>query len=531
MVAIRWLVMMGIALPLQPAPTLDEVAAEAAATWEKACVVTGSSAAGKRRFSRHGKASGVAAREMIFEIGSISKVFTGLLLALAVEEGKVRYDSTVAELSGLDCKDPRVGEITLRQLATHTSGLPRLPDNHDFDASGDPYAGYGRAELDAFLVAARLKGDPPYDAAYSNLGFGLLGDLLARSWGQPWGKLIEDKISGPLELEDTTQVLSREQERRLAPPRFEDQPGSRWSFEALAGAGALHSTAEDLVRFGEAILHPEKTPLEEPLREVITVHSEAHGLGGPIGLGMMIGTLHGQPEFSHSGGTGGYRSRIQILPKEGLVQVVLANNSSVDPASIIAASHARPEGKRREVIPLKEAQLDRFVGIYRMNPESRFTVLRRGDHLVAQLTGQAFLPLDALTPRRFRYRSVDAELLFSEEGGAVTQLTLFQNGREIPVKRSAGKLPPVRFPKAGELKEYAGRYTLAPGKVIEVTRRGDTLFAQLTGQPAFPVFQTEDDRFIYFVVEAALEFERGPSGKVAGLVLDQNGRHRAAREE
>ena len=520
--------------PLCPAAEsgIDAAAAQAAKAIPGACIVHGESRAGSRRFTLHGEAPGKEGdpEQALFEIGSISKVFTGLLLAIAVDEKQLSYQSTLSDLTDISFTDPAVGRITLLQLATHTSGLPRLPTGYAFDLLDDPYADYDRQKLDAWLKTASLEGEPPYDASYSNLGFGLLGDLLSRAYGKTWNELVQEKIAGPLRLTDTTQHPSAEQLGRLMPPRSGSEAGHRWRFSALAGAGALYSTASDLLRFGEAFIHPDQTPFAKPIREVTTIHSRAHGLGGPIGLGMMVRQRHGKPEFSHSGGTGGYRSHLQILPEDELIHAILINHSDSAPAALLNAADHRSEQETVDTIELDKAALDRLVGIYQIGPASKFTVIRRDELLMAQLTGQPFIALDPLTPTRFRYRGVDAELQFNPGNEKPVGLTLFQNGREIEAKRTAERPPSILFPKAAQLAAYEGNYKLGFGGVLKITARGDTLFAQLTNQPAFPVFMTEQDRFQYLVTEAALEFKRDANEEVRGLILHQNGQHEATKQ-
>jgi CubicO group peptidase (beta-lactamase class C family) len=127
---------------------------------------------------------------VLFEIGSITKVFTGLLLAQAVLEERLQLDDPIGPLlpASLDLA-PEVAGITLRQLATHTSGLPRLPDNFDPANPFDPYADYGIDPLHAYLRDYRPVSAGPHLAAYSNLGTGLLGHLLERVYGQSYADL------------------------------------------------------------------------------------------------------------------------------------------------------------------------------------------------------------------------------------------------------------------------------------------------------------------------------------------------------
>ena len=323
---------------------LAEAAAKAAGELPAGCIVTGERADGADSFSIHGKAEpeGVAPERRIFEIGSISKVFTGILLAEAVLEKQVAFDTTLEDLLGREIKfkDPEVGKITLLQLATHTSGLPRLPSNlgPDPDGMDDPYASYDRKLLHDYLATAKLDGESPYPAAYSNLGMGLLGDLLAGLNKTTWAALVEEKITGPLGMKDTVVVPDEEQSKRLAPPYRGDSANHSWTFQALAGAGALRSTAADLLVFGRALMEPGDSPPAPAIRSALDTRAPFNDSGAEIGLGIVIGTVDGEKAYEHGGGTGGYRSMLQIVPARKTVKVVLINNDVIPAETVVAAT-------------------------------------------------------------------------------------------------------------------------------------------------------------------------------------------------
>ena len=180
----------------------------------------------------------------LFEIGSISKVFTGVLLAQAVEGGELRLDDTLGKLleGKVTFASAKVAAVTLRQLVTHTACLPRLPENLFEGANnGDPYAHYDRARLWKALAALQITGTPPCDAAYSNFGVGLLGDLLALRFERSWETLVRERITVPLGMRDTVvtppssrSVTRRRGSRPASPARSRPRTGSstRWSAPA-----------------------------------------------------------------------------------------------------------------------------------------------------------------------------------------------------------------------------------------------------------------------------------------------------------
>jgi CubicO group peptidase (beta-lactamase class C family) len=275
----------------------------------------------------------------IFEIGSVTKVFTSLALAEMAEEGLVRLDDPVGRHLPAEVKVPsRSGrEITLEDLATHTSGLPRIPGNLIVFAllnPHDPYARYKDKDLYNFLRAWKPSRDSGSKVEYSNLGAGLLGHALARRAGLDYGRLIATRITEPLGMSDTRVTLDREQEKRLAKPYTEGgEPASRWTFDVMAGAGALHSTADDLLVFLAAEMGIRETKLRPAMEATQKPRRETGKEGVRIGLGWLVTKppKTGREVFLHNGGTGGYRSFVGFVKATKTAVVVLSNSdASVD---------------------------------------------------------------------------------------------------------------------------------------------------------------------------------------------------------
>src|SRR5262249_26148763 len=206
---------------------------------------------------------GTAHPDSIFEIGSITKTFTGLLLARMAAQGKVKLNEPVRELlpPGTAAK-PNGSEITLLDLATQHSGLPGLPDNFKPVDIRNPYADYHPARLYAYMSKRGVArpAHPPF--FYSNLGLGLLGQALANRAGTTYPKLIQQEITAALGMGDTAVVLSSEQRERVLQGHSgngDHPPVHAWDLDALAGAGGIRSTAGDMLTYLEAQLHPEKS--------------------------------------------------------------------------------------------------------------------------------------------------------------------------------------------------------------------------------------------------------------------------------
>ena len=524
--------------PPATAPLLPALE-KAAANLPAGGFVLGEVAEGQITFASAGRPAprdGVAPEKIIFEIGSITKVFTALLLAQTVLEGKAALSDPIAKHLPRDLAlAPETAAITLGQLATHTSGLPRLPDNLKPAAPADPYADYSVPRLHDFLRAYQPAKPAPQPADYSNLGFGLLGHLLERIHGKSYATLMATRISGPLGLTDTTVDLSDEQRGRFAKPYSGSTEVPPWHLDSLVGAGALHSTAADLARFAQALLSGEDVTLKAAW-DLVREPRALFGAGNvQIGLAILIMKRGEDIVYSHGGGTGGFRTHLELTPARQRATVLLLNNDAPDPAALIASARqprdaAAKAAKDRAETPMDAVTLKDYVGVYAIDTRSRFTVvIDEAGRLRARLTGQGFLPIFHAGADRFFARAVAAEFQFHRDAtGAIASLTLHQNGNEVPAKRADTPPPTLRFLTAEQLKEFAGRFQLAPNLIFEVTPRGDTLLVKLTGQPALPVFCDTPDHFYYDVVPAALTFERDADGRVSAVTLHQNGHDQRA---
>jgi len=299
-------------------------------------VVIGVEQRGTRRIFSYGPAK----EDSLFEIGSISKTFTALILAQMVAQNKVKLDEPVRELlpPGTVAK-PEGAEITLLDLATQSSGLPRMPDNFKPADPQDPYADYRPANL--YECLAKLGVSKPAGARfnYSNLGLGLLGQALANRAAVAYPELLAAEVTGPLGLKDTVVNLSPEQEKRFAQGySASHKPAHPWHLDALAGAGAIRSTAADMLTYLEAQLHPDRIPhppaaaaAGSPSATIAGALALCHQLRGDslpgmkVGLAWLFDTKSGA--FWHNGGTGGYSAYSLFNPRDDYAVVVLFNTT------------------------------------------------------------------------------------------------------------------------------------------------------------------------------------------------------------
>ncbi len=272
-------------------------------------------------------ALGTAKPDSIFEIGSITKTFTGILLAQLVADGKVNFDEPVRELLPPGAvQKPEGAEVTLLDLATQHSGLPRMPDNFRPADPKNPYADYRAANLYEFLNSHGLAKPPNPPFLYSNLGLGLLGQALANRAGMSYPELLKQKIAEPLQLKDLVISLSQEQQARFIQGHDgEHHPAHPWDLDAFAGAGAIRSTASDMLTYLEAQLHPDKFPaLTAAIQQSHELRADAMG-GMRIGLGWLYVEKDGF--YWHNGGTGGFSSYAFFDPKNDCAAVILFNTT------------------------------------------------------------------------------------------------------------------------------------------------------------------------------------------------------------
>ena len=536
-----WLAGTASAAPsLLPARVAKAIDARVAAGEYPALVIAAVDG-GESHVYAYGKLAGGKApdADTVFEIGSVTKTFTATLLASAVESGRDTLDEPVAKLlPGFSIPARGGKQITLGNLAEQRSGLPRLPTNlHPADPD-NPYAGYDAAKLEAFLAGYKLTRDPGSRYEYSNLGVGLLGYALARQRGTTYGKLLQSGILQPLGMSLSGVNITPAMRAHLAAGHDEsDKPAENWDLNVLAGAGAVKSTGADMLRYLKANMAIAKTPLDTAMR---FAQKPRVAVGENEKIGLVWMTRH-DPDGDvvwHNGMTGGYASFMGFTADGKRGVVVLTNvQQSVDDLGFAALLPDAKLPSPEKAVSLAPQALEEYTGSYRLAPHFILTILRKGDQLYAQATGQGALPIFPSARDQFFARIADIRISFQRgKHGDVTGLVLHQHGDHPAPRISAAQaqaaVRPARavtLPPA-VLRQYVGRYRLGPGAVFDITLDGGQLRARLTGQPALPIYASARDQFFYTAVDAQISFERDAAGKVDALVLHQNGADQRAPE-
>lgn len=460
----------------------------------------------------------------LFEIGSITKVFTTLLAQAQVDAERLAWDQTLADrLPEQDFASRPVAAIRIDELAGHTSGLPPLPDNMGSEDPMDPYRGYGRRDLLSFLESFEAR-KLEKDYVYSNLGAGLLGLLAADASGLDYGAALRRDVLEPLGMRDSGVNVS--DPARLAPGFSAGADMPRWSgFDALAGAGAMVSSVNDLLRFIDSNLTAaESHPALLAIRDRIEPGQTAFGWHIHF-------TDDGMPVFWHNGGTGGYASFLAIRPDNMTGAVILSTSTAYDTITELGFAQITGKATSHEV-----ANIEAYPGAYRITRDLVITIFVDDGRLFGQATGQAAFRLTPGGEHEFVFPAADVRIVFDvDASGTAQSLTLYQGGQTLPGERVPDQEGiQIRTEIAlapEELEDYVGDYRLTAEVTITVVARDGQLYARLTGQPAFPVFPYEPDRFFYKVVDAQLHFERNRQGRVDAVVLHQAGEQRAPRIE
>ncbi len=396
----------------------------------------------------------------IYEVGSISKVFTSLLLADAVVRGEIKLDGEANVPNGANIKFPTKNHRSIKwiDLSTHRSGLPRLPENFgDTTSLTDPYRLYDSKKAAAALNTLELPRSPGMSQEYSNFAVSVLGYLVAENAGKSYQDLLTERIAKPLGLVDCSVDLSEDQKERLATPHLTfGKPTPKWNWADLPGAGGVCVSLDDMMRFAKAQLNPPEGKLGEAIELAWAQHTNADHSAPAMGLGWMI--LGDGETHWHNGGTGGSRSMVLINRKEKLAVVVLCNtavSSAVDELAIkmmdlAIGNMSKNLGQKQQQMGGSEADgkndpnnlnIDadhraRLVGRYKLTQNFIFDVKDRDGRLMVGITNQPTQQVFPDSKTHWSYRGVKATLEFKlPNKGRAKSLILHQNGIKQTAKR------------------------------------------------------------------------------------------------
>ncbi len=427
-----------------PADVRANVRARVEQGWAGGCVLGVIDAMGVDYFAcGHTSVCGGARVDQcsVFEIGSVTKVFTGLLLADMVVKGEVSLGDPVQDYLPRDVRVPVSGAqpITLCHLATHHSGLPSWMPGLESRDPDEPYrcAVYEEDQLLDSLSNYTLTREPGTQYEYSNCAVRLLGAALARHDGATYQAMLHRRVLAPLGMSSTMVDLTPGVQARLAAGSDDGRPMPNCTLSGLPGSGGLRSTAEDLTRFLAAAMELAPGPLAAAFR---LAREPVHQMSPDrwVGLGWALWRWASARLTWHNGGTGGYRSAIAFDPERCVGAVVLTNSTEdmTDAAvHVLDVGHAlKPVRTKAE---LADADLDACVGRYRLTPTCVVVITRDDATLVVQAVGDIIFPgaepderirIWASAPDEFFFHRVPATVSFKRDADGRAQTVTIHHG-------------------------------------------------------------------------------------------------------
>jgi CubicO group peptidase (beta-lactamase class C family) len=476
------------------------------------------------------------APEMVFRLGSITKQFTALAILKLAEQGKLALSD---DLTKYLPDFPTHGQtITLEHLLTHTSGIKSYTSLPEWRKTI-------RQDLTPQQVVDLFKNEPADFAPgekmlYDNSGYFLLGMVIEKVTGKAYGDWLAETIFTPLGMTHTSYGA----DAPIIPGRvagYEGEPGHYRNAGYLSmtqpyAAGSLISTVDDLALWERALFLGTLVK-KELFDRMVTPYRLKSGKSTGYGYGLALWSFEGHRVIEHGGGINGFSTELLRLPEDRIVVVVLSNNPAHEPgpdflgielASILIGKSL----EARKPVHVDPAILDRYVGVYRIDAETTRVVTRQGDRLFTQrLPGGTRNEALPASPTDFFYRDSVDHLHFQTGGsgdrGKVTGMTMESHGDSTDAVRTNDPLPAEKKSVAvapALLAGLVGDYRLGSDFDIVVTREGEHLYAQATGQPRHELFATSPEEFFLKEVDAALTFHRGPDGKATEVVLHQGGR-------
>ena len=490
----------------------------------------------------------------VFEIGSISKTFTGILLADMVVKGDLKLDDPLQNLlpDGITAPTRNGESIKLFHLSNHTSALPRLPDNMTITNPGNPYAAYTEKHLYDFLNGYELTRDIGSQYEYSNYAVGLLGHVLASKRDLTYEELMIKVIAKPLGMENTSVAFTDQMKKNLAMGHSNGLEVENWDLPTVAGAGAIRSTAVDMLKYLAANMGLEKSDLYAAMQ---LSHKNSGGKdSNPIvGLGWHTTVNDGVEIIWHNGGTGGYRT-FSGFTKDGSMGVVVLSNSDagvddigihlLQPTAALITPKASIATKLKSIYDSEgvEAATKAYWDLKRTQKKEidfsenllnslGYSYLEKGE--IEKAISVFGLNVEAYPNSSNVYDSYGEALLKSgDKEKAIenySKSVALNPGNEggIKVLKELGVSTDnlIKEIKIDDslLQSYVGNYELAPGFVITITKEGSQMKGQATGQGQFDIFPKSENEFYLKAVVAQVTFNKNDDGEVESLTLWQGG--------
>jgi D-alanyl-D-alanine carboxypeptidase len=480
--------------------------------------------------------------DSVFRLGSVTKQFTAAGIMMLVEQGKlVLQDPIEKYLPGY----PTQGHvITVEHLLTHTSGIQSYTDIPGW------MAGKVMADLSVQELVDGFKNEPMQFAPgtqyrYNNSAYVLLGAIIEKVSGQTYEQFVNERIFKPAGMRSAYYGSNGP----IIPKRAQGYTGGSASPQNARylsmtqpyAAGSLSAAVDDLAAW-DAALYTETLLKASSLEQMWRPYKLKDGTSTDYGYGWSVSKLRARPTVEHGGGIFGFSTYVLRVPGDRVYVAVLCNSDSPAAApsyiakrvGAIAIGNPYPEPAAVQVDP---KTLARYAGVYQIDSGVRRTVVVEGGRLFTQRAGGARLEAKMSSETEFFYdNSLTTGKFVVDASGRATGM-IMSNGGDSPEERAARVADAAPAAPAGQTAKidpavydkYVGEYELAPGFVLTVTREGDKLMTQATGQEKFEIFPSSATEFFLKVVDAQLTFVVGPDGRAEQLILHQGGRDMPAK--
>ena len=473
--------------------------------------------------------------EMVFRLGSITKQFSAVAIMMMVEQGKLRLDQPLAEMLP-DYPDVYDSKVTLEHLLTHTSGIPSYTGMADFWQSSRK--DHSVAEMLDYFDEKELEFEPGARWVYNNSGYFLLGAILEAVSGKTYAEVMQEMLFTPLGLEHTTYG----DPTRVTPGRVEGyqfidgeyRVADFISMTAPYAAGSLLANVDDLARWKDALeaAHAGGEGLLEKssLDKMWTEYRLADGSGSGYGFGWQLGELQGHRVIHHGGGIHGFSTFALWLPEPDIFVAVLSNGHPQRPQMLCAQAAALVVGKPfiRRPAKISPESFKRFEGVYQIDENTERVVRVEDGVLTTQRTGSPKMKAIPSSATEFFYEDSLTRISFETDGnGKAIAMLMTAWDQEAERAVLTDKALPSGHEKQQlspeQIDRLVGKYELAPGFILSITRDGNRILTQATGQIQIEIFAASPTELFNEDIGARVVFELGDSGPATSLTLYQGG--------
>jgi len=472
----------------------------------------------------------------VFEVGSITKQFTAVSILKLEEQGKLKVEDDITKYIP---DYPTNGKtITIHHLLNHTSGIKSYTSMQNFMK-------LARTDMTPTELIDKFKNEPmDFDPGekflYNNSGYILLGHIIEIVSGQSYAEFIQDNIFTKLGMNASYYGSMTKMIPNRASGYSQTENGfSNANYLSLTlpyAAGSIMSTVDDLLIWQNAI-STNKLIKRSSLEKAINGSTLNSGEKIPYGYGWSKGSVNGSDTYQHSGGIFGYTTNGLFLPKENMYVIGLSNcdckNIGETTTKVAAIAIGKPFPNKKNTISLSEDKLKKWTGAYEFEDGTVRFITLDGNQLKSHREGCENFDIYSMYDDHFIFEEGIISYQFGMNKDGSNHVVMSSNGNE-----SKGKSVDKEAPKEKAsitlapdvLKQYSGKYELAPTFHIIVTAKGNQLFAQATGQPEFEIFAESETTFFLKVVPASIDFSKNEKGEITSLTLHQGGQDMVGRK-